>query len=134
MKKTVQQPAPESIGQTPDAHSEIPDTREPADTRYDWLREEWDRSTLPKSVAHRMEKVDRTIQAVMGLQRVLMRDHRGRSLQAADPQSIRHDGLDEYEIEAMHDAVHLLVYTAADEMEYMRTNRNQFWSGMRDWV
>ncbi|MEI2260751.1 hypothetical protein OHC51_07295 [Stenotrophomonas indicatrix] len=134
MSTTVPHSEHDTIGQTPDAHSEIPDTREPADTRYDWLREEWDRSTLPKSVIHRMEKVDRTIQAVMGLQRLLMREHRGRSLQAGDPQNIRHDGLDEYELEAMNEAVHLLVYTAADEMEYMRTNRNQFWNGMRDRV
>ncbi|HIE1097843.1 TPA: hypothetical protein ACXJQL_000361 [Stenotrophomonas maltophilia] len=119
MKKTVQQPAPESIGQTPDARSEIPYEREPADTRYDWLREEWRQSNHADQF--RLEMVDRALYAASGLQRILIREQRGRALQAAAPDQLSHDLLDEPEAESMCDAVALLLHMAIDTLEPLRS-------------
>ncbi|WP_164240553.1 MULTISPECIES: hypothetical protein [Stenotrophomonas maltophilia group] len=119
MKKTVQQPAPESIGQTPDAHSENSDVLEPADTRYDWLREEWRQSNHADQ--YRLEMVDRALYAASGLQRILIREQRGRALQAAAPDQLSHDLLDEPEAESMCDAVALLLHLAIDTLEPLRS-------------
>lgn len=119
MKKTVQQPAPESIGQPPAAHSEIPYERQPANTRYDWLSVEWRESK--HADRFRLEMVDRALYAASGLQRILIREQRGRALQAAAPDQLFHDLLDEPEAESMCDAVALLLHLAIDTLEPIRS-------------
>lgn len=119
MKKTLQQPAPESIGQIPDAHSEIPDTREPADTRYDWLSVEWRGSK--HADRFRLETVDRALYAASGLQGILIREQRGRALQAGAPDQLFHDGLNEPEMESMCEAVQMLLHMAIDNLEPLRS-------------
>lgn len=121
MKSNVQQQRPKSIGQTPDDHSEKPDTRVPADGRYDWLREEWKQSGHGDH--YRLEGVDRALHAAQGLQGILLRDQRGRALEACAPDELSHDGLDPIEVESMHEAVQLILCAAIDNLEYLRTGR-----------
>ena len=119
MKSNVQQRRSKSIGQTPDEDSEKPETRVPADGRYDWLREEWKQSGHGDH--YRLEGVDRALHAAQGLQGILLRDHRGRLLEACAPEELFHDGLGSNEIESMHEAVQLILYAAIDTMERLRT-------------
>lgn len=121
MKSNVQQQRPKSIGQTPDEHSEKPDARVAADGRYDWLREEWKQSGHCDH--YRLEGVDRALHAAQGVQGLLLRDQRGRSLEACAPEELFHDGLDPVEVESLHEAVQLILCAAIDNLEYLRTGR-----------
>ncbi|MCS4280531.1 hypothetical protein [Stenotrophomonas rhizophila] len=121
MQTNVQQQRAKSIGQSPDAHSEKSDSRVPADGRHDWLREEWRRSGHADHF--RLEGIDRALHAAQGVQGLLLRDQRGRSLEACAPEELFHDGLDPVEVESLHEAVQLILCAAIDNLEYLRTGR-----------
>lgn len=121
MASNVQQQRPKSIGQTPDTHSEKSDSRVPADGRHDWLREEWRQSGHADHF--RLEGVDRALHAAQGVQGLLLRDQRGRSLAACAPEELFHDGLDPVEVESLHEAVQLLLFAAIDKLEHLRAGR-----------
>ena len=64
MRKTVQQPAPESIGQTPDAHSEKSDA--PRNWMV-WSDQDWLESGAPPSIHNRLSGIDRALQGIRAI-------------------------------------------------------------------
>jgi len=130
MSHIVHQPPTAAIRQSPAAESEIPDAREPADTRYDWIGAEWENSPAPRDASWRLEGIERALHATRGIQKLLARDHRGRSLQSATPEELYHDGLDNDEVEALHAAMDLVLFGAVVEMERLRVDE-EAWTGPR---
>lgn len=128
MKKTVQQPAPESIGQTPEAHSEKPDA--PHNWMV-WSDERWLESGAPPSVQNRLMRVDRALQGVRAIHDLLaLNFQRNNSIRYhGDEASCAFSGLTDSHEEGLYVAMRVLLDTADVPIGELRDNDGRCWGG-----
>lgn len=127
MSHILHRPAPDAIGETPDAHSENSDPKQPADTLRHWSDTIWYELPVNNAVMSRMARLDRALQAMGTLQQMLMRDHRGVSDVEMDPETYFHEALTQAEVQGMHLAFDMIWEAAYDDMADLRDNKQDCW-------
>lgn len=127
MSNILQQPSPAAIGESPDAHSDKSDPKQPADTLRHWSDTIWYALPVNNTVMSRLARVDRALQAMGTLQQMLMRDHRGVSDVEMDPDIYFHDALTQAEVQGMHLAFDMIWEAAYDDMADLRDNKSGCW-------
>lgn len=131
MRKTVQQPAPESIGQTPDAHSEKSDA--PRNWMV-WSDQDWLESGAPPSIHNRLSGIDRALQGIRAIHDLL-------ALNFERTTFIRNHGADETACcalfgltdtheEGLYVAMRVLLDTTERPLRELRNNHEYCWGGM----
>lgn len=127
MTDILQQLSPAAIGESPDAHSDKSDLKQPAETQRHWSDRAWEELKLPGALHWRIARVDRAVQAMGALQQLLMRDNRGVIEVEGDPDSYQHSALSSGEVQGIHLAFDLIWCSTYDDISDLRDNKHDCW-------
>ena len=112
MKKTVQQTAIESIGQTPASHSEKSDA--PRNWQV-WSDQDWLESGAPPSIHNRLSGIDRALQGIRAI--------------ADEAACCSFYGLTDTHEEGLYVAMRVLLDTTEGPLRELRNNHEYCWGG-----
>lgn len=96
---------------------------------HHWSDAIWHEKSLDPQIETRLSRVDRALQAVAGLHRILVQDERNAEWSIGTRER-GENGLLDSEIESLHSALELLIGQAAGDMEVLRERCDDQWDGV----